>query len=184
MKINISRQSIYILSISVFTLIFVLIFAFVLLIPEGKTYRNKRVDLKKESLKLRKYENFRDDILEELTELKSDNRRVIAAFDKTFDAERFQKMHKSFFSSLKIEEKSEQRNENGFSLYEVNASSQINSPTIFYDFLDAINKSDWIIAVNFPIHFKREAQMIHSSFTMKVYGIAKDLNTTDSNLSK
>jgi hypothetical protein len=56
-----------------------------------------------------------------------------------------------------------------FTIYEVNTTSKINSPKVFYNFLDSINKSDWIIGVNFPINFKREADMIRSSFTMRVY---------------
>ncbi|MDB2562406.1 hypothetical protein N9X61_02250 [Sulfurimonas sp.] len=184
MKINISRQNIYLLVLSIFLLIFVLIFAFALLIPEGKEYRNKRADLKKENIELRKYENFRDDVLEKLGELKSDNRNIIAAFDRGFDADRFEKMHRTYFNSLSVQEKIQLDSEGQFSVYEVNTTSQINSPKSFYDFLDAINKSDWIIGVNFPIHFKREAEMIRSSFTMKVYGISKDLNTSDLNTSE
>lgn len=182
--INISRQNIYLLFLSVFLLLFVVIFAFALLIPEGKEYRNKRALLKKENVELRKYENFRDDVLEQLTELKSENRNVIAAFDRSFDGKRFEKMHKSYFNSLSVEKKVQVTNENKFDIYEVNTTSQINSPTSFYDFLDAINKSDWILSVNFPIHFKREAEMIRSSFTMKVYTIANDVNTSDANLSE
>lgn len=184
MKISISRQNIYLLSLSVLLLIFVLIFAFALLIPEGKEYRNKRADLKKENLQLRKYENFRDDVLEQLTELKSENRNVIAAFDRSFDGKRFEKMHRAYFNSLSVEKKLQVGREDKFIVYEVNTTSQINSPKSFYDFLDAINKSDWILSVNFPIHFKREAEMIRSSFTMKVYGIANDANTKDQNLSE
>lgn len=185
MKINISRQSIYLLSLSVFLLIFVLIFAFAFLIPEGKDYRNMRADLRKENVELRKYENFRDDVLEQLSELQSDNRNIIAAFDRSFDPVRFEKMHRSYFNSLRVAKKIQLENENKFSVYEVNTTSQINSPKSFYDFLDAVNKSDWIISVNFPIHFKREAEMIRSSFTMKVYAIAEDSNTTkDLNATK
>ncbi|MBC8237271.1 MAG: hypothetical protein H8E76_03485 [Helicobacteraceae bacterium] len=184
MKSNISRQNIYLLSLSVFLLIFVLIFAFALLIPEGKEYRNKRADLRKENKELKKYENFRDDVLEHLGELKSENRNIIAAFDRSFDAVRFEKMHGEHFTSLSVHEKVKLENENKFSVYEVNTTSQINSPKSFYNFLDAINKSDWIISVNFPIHFKREAEMIRSSFTMKVYKVAKDTNTSDLNTSE
>ena len=72
--------------------------------------------------------------------------------------------------------------ESKFTTYDVNTTSLINSPKSFYNFLEAVNKSDWIVAVNFPITFKRDAEMINSSFTMKVYSNnkdkAKDLNTT------
>ena len=181
MKINISRQSIYLLLLSVFLLIFVLIFAFMLLIPQGKEYRNKRAELKKEFVELRKYENFRDEVLEKLTELKSDNRNIITAFDKEFDSKRFQKLHRNYFSSLTLSKKVKLNDEKDFSVYEVNTTSQINSPKSFYDFLDAVNKTDWIISINFPIEFKREAELIRSSFTMKVYSISKDSNATSLN---
>ena len=184
MKINISRQNIYLLSLSVFLLIFVVLFAFMLLIPEGKEYRNKRVELKKESAELRKYENFRDEVLEKLTELKSENKNIITAFDREFDSKRFQKLHRDYFNSLTISQKVRGIDEKEFSVYEVNTTSQINSPKSFYDFLDAVNKTDWIISINFPIAFKREAEMIRSSFTMKVYAVSKDTNSTDSNTDK
>ena len=84
MKINLSRQNIYLLSLSVFLLIFVFIFAFSLLIPEGKEYRNNRADLKKEIVELRKYENFIDYVLEKLIYIKSENRNIIADYDISF----------------------------------------------------------------------------------------------------
>ena len=174
MKINISRQNLYLLIVSVFLLIFVLIFAFALLIPEGKEYRNKRAELKKENVELRKYENFRDGIQERLIELKSEKRRIITAFDTEFNADRFEKMHRDYFNTLTISAKTKSEDMDEFSVYEVNTTSQINSPKSFYDFLDAVNKSDWIIAVNFPIEFKREDEMIRSSFTMKVYSTKSD----------
>lgn len=184
MKISISRQSIYLLVLSFILVIFVFIFAFVFLIPEGKEYRNDKAQLKKESRELRKYENFRDDVLEKLTELKSENRNVIRAFDTEFDASRFEKMNSEYFHSFKIAPQTKSYNEERFSVYEVNTTSQINSPQSFYDFLDAVNKSDWIIGINFPIDFKRERELIRSSFTMKVYSIAQDINASKSTLSE
>jgi hypothetical protein len=182
MKINISRQSMYLLILSIFLLIFVLVFAFALLIPEGKEYRNKRVNLKKENKVLRKYNNFRTDVSEKLADLKTKNRNIITALNRKFDLDRFEKQHKDYFNSLKVSSKIAVENMNGFSEYEVKTISKINSPKSFYNFLDAINKSDWIISINFPIHFKRENEIIISSFTMKVYEVQKDTNITQLNM--
>lgn len=180
MKVNISRQNIYLLSVSIFLLIFVLVFAFSLLIPEGKEYRNKRADLKKESVELKKYEDFRDEVLEKLTELKSENRHIITAFDTAFDAKRFEKIHSPYFNSLTISKKETLPNAGEFNVYEVNTISKINSPKSFYDFLDTVNKSDWIVGINFPISFIRENEIIRSSFTMRVYSVDRDINATKS----
>ncbi|MEA3370927.1 MAG: hypothetical protein U9Q40_06265 [Campylobacterota bacterium] len=178
MKISISRQHIYLLSILMFLLIFVMIFSFAVLIPKGKEYREDRLVYKKESRELRRYQNFHDEIQEKLKELQVENRHLITAFDTTFNQYRFEKQHRDYFSSLQLSKLSASTAEDEFVSYEVNTTSEISSPKSFYDFLDAINKSDWIIAVEFPINFKRDSEMIKSSFTMKVYGVNTEQNAT------
>ncbi len=178
MKINISRQHIYLLSILMFFLIFVLLFSFAVLIPEGKEYRENRAEFKKELKEVRRYQNFHDEVELKLKELQSENRHIITAFDATFDQHRFQKQHRDYFSSLKLSELEKVSNEDEFISYEVNTTSEISSPKSFYNFLDAINKSDWIISVEFPINFKRDGEMIKSSFTMKVFCADSDKNST------
>ena len=179
MKINISRQNIYLLVVSIFLLVFVLLFSFLVLIPEGQQYREQRTELKKESQELRKYQNFHEETFDHLKQLQSDNRNIIRAFDTAFSADRFEKKHRAYFSSLSIAKQSAQKSEGEFSVYEVNTTSQISSPKSFYNFLEAVNKSDWIISVNFPINFKRDSELIKSSFTMKVYKAQQDSNQTD-----
>lgn len=169
MKINISRQYIYIMALSMILFIFVLFFSFSVLIPKGQEYRVQRTELLKENVELKKYQDFHDDTLDRLKKLQSENRHIITAFKTPFDPERFEKQYKSFFNSLVVTPKVKVGSEDEFTVYEVNTTSKINSPTVFYDFLDAVNKSDWIIGINFPINFKRESEMIRSSFTMKVY---------------
>jgi len=177
-KISISRQHIYLLVVSLFLFLFVLIFSFAVLIPSGKEYRIKRVELQKIHKELRKYEYFHDETLEVLKDLQQKNRRIVTAFDSTFNPSRFEKQHKNFFSKLTISKVSFLENEDRFAVYEVNTTSQISSPSSFYDFLDAVNKSDWIIGINFPINFERDEEVIKSSFTMKVYCNNKESNST------
>lgn len=178
MKINLSKQNIYLLVLCIFLLIFVLFFSFAVLIPEGKEYRLKRTELNKESLELKQLSDFSIEKEVILQNLRSDNINVIRAFDTEFNADRFEKQHRNFFTSLTVSKRAKLEDEDGFSVYEVNTTSLISSPKSFYDFLDAINKSNWIIGVNFPINFKRDGEMISSSFTMRVYNDNKDLNTT------
>lgn len=177
---SISRQHIYLAAVSLFLLIFVLLFSFGVLIPEGKEYRVKRMELKKMNKEFRQYENFHAQTLDTLKELQHNNRVIITAFDKTFNPEHFEKKSKGYFSSLSVTKVDFLTLENEFAVYEVNTTSQISSPKSFYDFLDSVNKSDWIIGINFPINFKREGELIKSSFTMKVYANNKDKNSTAS----
>jgi hypothetical protein len=178
MKINLTRQSTYLLGVSLFLLIFVVAFSFSVLIPEGKSYRIKKTELKKESLELKQLTDFSIEKEVILQKLQGDNLHAIKAFDTEFNAERFIKQHRSFFSALSVSKSVEIENEDGFSVYEVNTTSEISSPKSFYNFLEAVNKSDWVIAVNLPINFKREGEMISSSFTMRVYNNLKDTNST------
>jgi len=177
-KINISRQHIYLIAILTFLLVFVLLFSFALLIPKGKEYRKNRVELKKESKELRRYQNFHNEVENRLKELQSENRNIISAFDATFDPYRFQKQHRNYFSALTLSPLSKVSDDDEFIAYEVNTTSEISSPKSFYEFLDAVNKSDWIISVEFPINFKRDGEMIKSSFTMKVFYANNDRNST------
>lgn len=176
MKIKISRQSVYLLSLMLVLLVLVLLFSFLVLIPEGKEYREQRMELKKENYELRRYKDYYEDTLGKLKKLQTQHRHIITALDASFNPERFQKQNKIFFKSLSISKKVQIENEDNFLVYEVNTTSSIHSPKSFYDFLDAINKGDWIIGVNFPINFKREKEMINSSFTMKIYKTPKDEN--------
>jgi hypothetical protein len=180
MKINISRQYVYLMLLSFFLFVFVLAFSFGVLIPQGKEYRVKRVDLKQLTKDLRVYKNLHNDTSETLQDLRSKNRTVIRAFEATFNPERFEKKNKQYFSALHISQVDFSKVEDKFAIYEVNTTSEINSPASFYKFLDAVNKSDWMIEVNFPIDFKRDGEMIKSSFKMKVYCNNKDTNKTAS----
>ena len=178
MKINIARQNIYLIAISLFLFIFVLLFSFLVLIPQGKDYRKNRVELKVNSKELRKYQNFYDETEDTLKDLQKKHRHIIVAFDSKFNPARFQKQYKSYFSSLELSKLQKSARKEEFTTYEVNTTSQISSPKSFYNFLDAVNKSDWIIGVNFPLEFKRDGELIKSTFTMQVISNSKDENKT------
>ncbi len=158
------------LIIALVLLIFVFVFAFVFLIPKGKEYRIQRIAMKKELKVKQKYQQWYDETYSDVQNLRSKNKAVIQAFDNEFNSERFIKENENCFESLNITPK-QLLDVNGtdFLVYEVNATSKIDSPQSFYSFIQQINKSDWIIKVQFPIDFKREANLIRSSFKMRVY---------------
>ena len=186
MKINISRQYIYLLVLSIILFVFVIIFAFTILIPKGKEFRADKVSLKKIKVEQNRHQVFHDKTFEELKELQSKNRNIITAFDSKFNSQRFEKYYGKYFERFALSEKKIVDNKyDNFDLYEVNASSKIDSPTSFYSFLEALNKGDWIVSVEFPIIFKRDEKLIHSSFKIKVYtNTKKEKITKDSNSSK
>ncbi len=184
MKLRINRQSIYLFSIAFILLIMVLLFSFLVLVPAGKEYRVDRMEKKKVAAELRQHQTWHDETYEKLKKLQATHKRAIMAYESSFDAERFVKINRSYFEDLTLSRLVPKPNENGFALYEVNATSKIDSPQSFYAFLEGMNKGDWIIGVNFPIHFERHDKLILSSFTMKVYGLADETSESNSNATQ
>ncbi len=170
MKVNVSRQTLYMLIIALILLIIVFLFAFLYLIPMGKEYRIERLAMKKELQLQRTHQEWYDDTFVHLQELRSEHKHIIEAYTNTFDPERFIRTSENYFESLNLtKQQGIDNNLSEFSVYEVNATSQIDSPQSFYTFIEQVNKSHWIVKVKFPIHFEREGSLIHSSFKMQVY---------------
>lgn len=174
MKLNLSRQTLYMLIIALILLMLVFVFAFVFLIPIGKEYRLERIAMKKELQIQRKHQEWHDETYMHLQDLRSQHKAIIEAYDNTFNPERFIKISENCFESLSLTKlKNIENNTSEFSIYEVNATSKIDSPQNFYTFIEQVNKSNWVVKVNFPIHFEREGNLIRSSFKMRVYSADK-----------
>jgi hypothetical protein len=165
----VSRQTVFVLLLSLFLLGGVVFFSFFFLIPKGKEYRTLRLESKKEFQQLDLAQNRHDNTLERLKNLQHHNAHIIGAFDTPFDPKKFEGLYKKEFTDLYLSEVVAYESNDTFKTYEVNATSKITSPQSFYTFLEQVNKSEWVIEVNFPIHFERDGDKIRSSFTMKVH---------------
>jgi hypothetical protein len=164
-----NRQTLFVVILSLFLLTGVVAFSFLFLIPKGKEYRALRLESKKEIQQLELAQNRYDNTHNRLKDLQLQHKGTIGAFDKMFNPDRFERLYKKEFTDLYLTEVTEFESNGTFKVYEVNATSKITSPQSFYNFLENINKSEWIIGVNFPIHFERDGDKIRSSFTMKVH---------------
>jgi len=164
-----NRQTLYLIILSVVLLVSVIVFSVFFLIPKGKEYRLLRLESKKELQKLDLSQRQYDQVYERLKEIQVQNRHTITAFETPFNPERFTRLYRHEFQDLYLTEIVDQESNGTFKTYEVNATSKITSPESFYTFLEGINKSEWVIGVNFPIHFERDGEKIRSSFTMRVH---------------
>lgn len=174
MKINFPRHILYLTLFSIVMIIFSIWFATTQLIPMGKEYKKSRLTLKKERKDLRRYKDFYKKTLHLYNETKTKNRLAIEAFESTFDPRRFEEKFRKYFISFSIRKIQKATLQSWYEVYEVNTTSKITSPVNFYNFLDALNKSEWIIGVTFPIDFSKEGELIHSGFTMQVYKKTKE----------
>lgn len=181
-----NRQTLYIVILSFILLIAVILFSFFLLIPKGKEYRSLRLESKKEFQQLDMAQREHDQTQERLKELQERNAHTIKAFNTSFNPDRFEKIYKKEFTDLYLTEVTTFETNGSFTVYEVNATSKITSPESFYNFIESVNKSKWIIGVNFPIHFERDGDKIRSSFTMRVHNasLEKEKGAEEENTHK
>ncbi len=173
-SMKMSRQTVYLLFITISLLIFVLVFAFFVLIPSGQEYRNARSVANKHTSELNQFEQVNEETQKELSGLQEKHKNVIKAFDNKFNPKNFTTENRKYFQNLTLTKIAKVDRQSPFDLYEVNATSKIDSPVVFYDFLDSLNRGSWVIGVNFPIHFQKEGEFIISSFTMRVYNLHED----------
>ena len=164
-----NHRTLYLVLISLFLFIGIVIFSVLFLIPKGKEYRILRLESKKEQQLIAREQAQYERVNEKLEKLKSENAHTLTAFRTAFDPKKFTKNNHEDFEDLYLTEIATVDHNSSFKVYEVNATTKITSPQVFYQFLEKINKSDWIIGVNFPIYFEREGNRIKSSFTMKVH---------------
>ena len=178
MKISFPRHILYLTIFSIVMIIFAIWFATAKLIPMGKEYRKNRITLKKEKIDLQRHQEFYDQTLALFNKTKTKNRHIIEAFENRFDPERFKSKYGTYFIDLSLSKADDINKTEWYETYEVQTTSKIKSPTNFYDFLTAVNKSEWIVGITFPIKFVREGELIHSSFKMHVYKKVNENNTT------
>ncbi len=184
MKISFPRHILYLTLFSIFMIIFTIWFAMDKLIPMGKEYRKNHIKLKKEKIDLARYQDFYDKTLKHFNQTKAKNRHIIEALENRFDPTRFKTKYGKYFIDLSLSKISDANQSKWYEIYEVQTTSKIKSPTNFYNFLEALNKSEWIIGVTFPIDFTREGELIHSSFKMQVYKKSDETNSTANENSK
>jgi hypothetical protein len=143
------------------------------LIPKGKEYRTLRLENKKEQIMMDTTREEYNMMNEKLKKLENSHKDIIAAYRTSFNPKKFMKLNRSEFQDLFLTEVQLADHNNSFKVYEVNATSKISSPQVFYHFLEKVNHSGWIIGVHFPVHFERDKDLIKLSFTMKVHHVSE-----------
>jgi hypothetical protein len=169
-KIDIVKLLIYLLFFIVITLFMVLF----LIVPNIKEYRSTMSLYKKALVHKTRVENVLAEREKEFSDLSNENRRAITSFMHKFKADNFVAYAGTFFSDVSLVEAEKKGYRDEFVEYELSVSSQLKSPTKFYDFLEGLNRYENIIQADFPIYMESNESTIKSSFTIKVY----DINVT------
>ena len=162
-----SLINILLLSLGFMIIFFVFVVAF--LIPTGKQYKKDHKVYMKTIYERNRAQDQHDETMMNLKDLQEKNRQIIVAYSNMFDPDAFARQYRQYFKQLKLRSVDTKQKEDIFDIYEVKVTSDINSPTDFYEFLEAVNKSENIISVEFPIRFISDRSAIHASFRLKVF---------------
>ncbi len=151
-------------------IIIVLLFSlfFALAIPSVKMYKKQNSEYRKVKAKYDRISRQHGDALTQLKELKSDNRKIIDAFENGFDEQAFLKYLNSKFQTVKFE-KSDPRVEEKFLRYSITVTTSMDTPMKFYEFLTKLNRYSNIIETEFPIEFQAKNGVLEGSFSLKYY---------------
>lgn len=146
----------------------VVFFGFFVLTPKIKAYRALNIDVEQSSSGLSELEKEFDKQYKALQNLQERDSHVDAALKKQFVPERFAADFKSYFSALELRSVKHDKVEKvAVDTLEVNA--EMNSPTAFYHFVEALNRFDWVVEMEGPLTFRAKEGGIAAHFTLKVY---------------
>lgn len=171
-------EDIDLIKILIFLLIFIglsLGIVFASIIPGVKEYRAEKTKHKRSFAYLKATEDVLKKRQNLLLREKNKNLRILTSFKKNFKEENFITHAKSFFESVSLSKKTKDAYEDDFEFYELNATSHISTPKVFYDFLDSLNRYENIIQSDFPIKMEAEEETIKAFFKIKVYKLKEDI---------
>ncbi|QCD52044.1 hypothetical protein [Campylobacter sp. RM16192] len=169
-----SLEEIDIVKLLIYVLIFIvvcLVMIFAFIVPNIKDYREVQYQNRIQAASVTKINQIYNSKNSKLNDIKEKDRLIFKAFDKKFSEDNFTKFAKNYFNDVKLSQINNDSNKEQFFRYELNVTSNILTPTKFYNFIDALTKYDNIIKVDFPIQMRENSGKIHTTFNIKVYGL-------------
>lgn len=169
-----SLERVDIVKLLVFVLVFVLvclvmIFGFIL--PNIKEYRSLNMQNRSATAAHAKVLKIYTDKMQAFEAEKQKHETTLKAYDTAFDKQKFINFASTFFQDVTMDDGEAKNQDEKFFRYQLNASISMKSPQSFYDFLDALEKYETIVKIEFPIVMKSEEQLIQMSFGLRVYGL-------------
>ncbi len=165
----------FLIFLLIFLIIFV-IFLFFIIAPNIQEYRAKKIEyekIEKQSLYISaQKQNFFD----EVKALKLKNKKIVDSFQNNFNEREFIEFAKNFFDHVSLIKIDTQSDENGFTVYEFRATSNMKTPAKFYQFIEELQTYENIIKVDFPITLDSKQKMIDIGFKLNIYKLEMLLN--------
>lgn len=146
-----------------------LIVIFALIVPDVKKYKKAKKESYRYELQTKRASDVLDEEKKRLQDTTKQNLKIINALNSGFNTDKFKQFAQKFFDNVSLSKQTSAPEANGFTVYELNVTSSIKSPSSFYDFIDALPNYENVIKADFPINMTSHGNKIKSSFNIKVY---------------
>lgn len=162
--IDIAKLLIY---ITVFLIVsIVMIFAFI--VPNIKDYQQISAEHSSQISALTKISKNFQNTLDELRDIEKLNEFTLKSINNKFDEKLFIVFATQFFQNVLLSKISSENSD--FYRYELNVSTSMNTPTKFYEFLDALKRFENVVKIDFPITMRAQNGIINTTFNVRIYG--------------
>jgi hypothetical protein len=147
----------------------VMLFVFLVVIPAIKTYKTKKALYRERLLTERKLSEKEQQLQKELETYKKEYSDTLEVFRHPFDETAFLEVARQYFQNVKLTPKEKKKSESGLQVYTFEADFNAQTPVKFYQFVDALQKMDSVVKINFPIEIESEGKIIRMQFNLSVY---------------
>jgi hypothetical protein len=161
-----------------FFILFIVIFLSLLGIvvaPTIKRFKTSKNDYFQTYYKLKKSEEKLKEKEWSYKKLFKKNRKIIVAFDKKFETEKFKQFASKYIKIEKIKKRETSPFKDSFIKSDYVVKGYINTPSNFYKFIDSIKNYKAVVTISYPISFKsyQEGQKIELQFKLEHLKSAK-----------
>jgi len=157
------------------TLIYILVFLIIILllligliIPNIKSYKLNKSDLKIFTEKNNNLSRKQVELQKNIADFKKVNSAVISKLNNKFDKDDFISFASKYLKDIKIKKITKSK-EPSFEVYEFSAKTSSKSPVEFFKFVENLKNYKSIIKINFPISLVAKSNKIEVKFKIASY---------------
>jgi uncharacterized membrane protein YhiD involved in acid resistance len=147
----------------------VMVFVFLFVIPSIKEFKHKKAEYYQQIKAQKNLSKREKELKQQFEKLEKKYNTALSAFKKDFSEEEFLALAKKYFTNVKLIPGDKKKTENGLQIYKFTADFSARTPVKFYQFIDAVNKMENVVKINFPIELEAQDRNIVLKFNMSVY---------------
>jgi regulator of protease activity HflC (stomatin/prohibitin superfamily) len=133
------------------TLIITLVIASQMIIPNIQKLKVAKIYTTRSLTMLKDTRGYHEQVSQENKQLQEKNRKTIEALATPLKENRLFNFSEEKFGNFEIDNKRVVPYDENFIRHELNVSARINTPELFYQYVDAMNSYESLVAVDFPI---------------------------------